>query len=73
MRRAGPTTGALGARYQAGTWLAARALGYRLVFDYRRDQLSIQAGTAGAQLTEGTWYCPRPPLSSDHRHQRPPP
>lgn len=33
-----------------------RALGYRLVFDYRQDQLGIQAGTAGAQLIEGTWY-----------------
>lgn len=36
--------------------LPARALGYRLVFDYRQDQLGIQAGTAGAQLVEGTWY-----------------
>ena len=41
--------------------LPARALGYRLIFDYRQDQLGIQAGTAGAQLIEGTWYCPALP------------
>ncbi|QLE75260.1 hypothetical protein FGW37_29960 [Streptomyces rectiverticillatus] len=41
--------------------LPARALGYRLVFDYRQDQLGLQAGTAGAQLIEGTWYCPALP------------
>lgn len=41
--------------------LPARALSYQLVFDYRQDQLGIQAGTAGAQLIEGTWYCPALP------------
>lgn len=41
--------------------LPARALGNRLVFDYRQDQLGLQAGTAGAQLIEGTRYCPALP------------
>jgi hypothetical protein len=29
--------------------------------DYRDDQLGIQAGTGGALLVEGTWYCPALP------------
>ncbi len=41
--------------------LPARALGYRPVMDYRADQLGIQAGTGGALLVEGTWYCPALP------------
>jgi hypothetical protein len=41
--------------------LPARALGYRPVFDYRIDQLGIQAGRSGALLVEGTWYCPALP------------
>jgi hypothetical protein len=41
--------------------LPARALGYRLVMDYRDDQLGIQANTGGAILGEGTWYCPALP------------
>ena len=41
--------------------LPARALGYRPVMDYRADQLGIQAGTPGALLVEGTWYCPALP------------
>ena len=41
--------------------LPARALGYHLVFDYRNDQLGIQAGTAGALQIEGHWYCPAIP------------
>jgi hypothetical protein len=41
--------------------LPARALGYRLVMDYRADQLGIQANTGGAILVEGTWYCPAMP------------
>ncbi|MFI8927131.1 hypothetical protein ACIG3E_05500 [Streptomyces sp. NPDC053474] len=41
--------------------LPARALGYRMVFDYRTDQLGIQAGHAGALMIEGTWYCPAIP------------
>jgi hypothetical protein len=41
--------------------LPARALGYRLVMDYRDDQLGIQANTGGAILVEGTWHCPALP------------
>jgi hypothetical protein len=41
--------------------LPARRLGYELVFDYRSDQLGIQAGHAGALQVEGTWYCPALP------------
>ncbi|MEV6865646.1 hypothetical protein AB0M44_32185 [Streptosporangium subroseum] len=41
--------------------LPARALGYRLVFDYRDDQLGIQAGAHGALQIEGRWYCPSIP------------
>ena len=41
--------------------LPARALGYRPVMDYRADQLGIQAGTGGALLVEGSWYCPALP------------
>ena len=41
--------------------LPARALGYSPVMDYRDDQLGIQAGTGGALLVEGTWYCPALP------------
>jgi hypothetical protein len=41
--------------------LPARALGYRPVMDYRADQLGIQAGTQGALLVEGSWYCPALP------------
>ncbi|MEU5417838.1 hypothetical protein [Streptomyces sp. NPDC020667] len=41
--------------------LPARALGYRLVLDYRTDQLGIQAGHSGALMVEGTWYCPAIP------------
>ena len=38
--------------------LPARALGYKLVLDYREDQLGIQAYHAGAFMIEGAWYCP---------------
>jgi hypothetical protein len=41
--------------------LAARALGYDLVLDYRKDQLGRQASYAGALLIEGGWYCPAIP------------
>jgi len=41
--------------------LPARALGYQPVMDYRDDQPGIQAGTGGAILVEGTWYCPALP------------
>ncbi|MER7673150.1 hypothetical protein ABTY61_32475 [Kitasatospora sp. NPDC096128] len=36
-------------------------LGYRPVWDYRRDQLGIQGTHAGALLVDGTWYCPNIP------------
>lgn len=36
--------------------LPARALGYRLVLDYRVDQLGVQDSYAGALLVEGWWY-----------------
>lgn len=41
--------------------LPLRALGYRLVGDYRDDQLGIRGQFAGAILVEGTWYCPSMP------------
>jgi hypothetical protein len=41
--------------------LPARALGYELVFDYRKDELGIQAEHNGAILVEGTWCCPGMP------------
>ncbi|MEV6104461.1 hypothetical protein AB0M28_07035 [Streptomyces sp. NPDC051940] len=41
--------------------LPARRLGYHLVFDYRHDQLGIQAGSQGALQIEGTWHCPATP------------
>lgn len=41
--------------------LPARELGYRLVFDYRNDQLGLQGTHAGAILVEGQWYCPMMP------------
>jgi hypothetical protein len=37
------------------------ALGYRAVFDYKADQLGIQAQTPGAFQVEGAWYCPSMP------------
>ena len=48
--------------------LPARALGYSPVMDYRADQLGIQANTGGAILAGGTWYCPGPARTADHRH-----
>ncbi|MFD7598887.1 hypothetical protein ACFV6D_38435, partial [Kitasatospora sp. NPDC059812] len=36
-------------------------LGYRPLWDYRRDQLGIQGSHAGALLVDGTWYCPNIP------------
>ncbi len=43
--------------------LPLRARGYRLVFDYKRDELGQQASHAGALLIEGRWYSPgMPPL-----------
>ncbi|HVX18122.1 MAG TPA: hypothetical protein VHA73_08815 [Acidimicrobiales bacterium] len=41
--------------------LPARALGYEPVFDYRDDQLGVQATHEGALQVEGGWYCPSMP------------
>jgi len=41
--------------------LPARALGYELVFDYRKDQLGIQLSSSGAIMVEGRWYSPSMP------------
>ena len=41
--------------------LPLRALGYQPVFDYRGDQLGIQANYHGALQVEGAWYCPSTP------------
>lgn len=48
--------------YDPNEWqLPVRALGYKPVYDYRVDQLGKQAGTEGAIMVEGTWYCPSMP------------
>jgi hypothetical protein len=52
-----------------------RALGYKLVFDYRSDQLGIQGQHAGAPLVDGTPHCPGMPqalidASKDYRAGR---
>ncbi|MEV5573431.1 hypothetical protein AB0L06_25595 [Spirillospora sp. NPDC052269] len=41
--------------------LPLRALGFQPTYGYRTDQLGIQAQAHGAQLIEGTWYCPEMP------------
>ena len=41
-----------------------RQLGYKLLFDYRIDQLGVQAQHAGAIQVEGTWYCPSMPMTN---------
>ena len=41
--------------------LPALALRYRVVMDYRIDQLGRQANSSGALLVEGGWYCPEMP------------
>jgi len=41
--------------------LPARALGWKPVLDYTRDQLGIQAQAHGLIQVEGTWYCPAMP------------
>ncbi|MGP4089702.1 hypothetical protein, partial [Streptomyces sp. KR55] len=41
--------------------LPVRAMGFKPVYDYRADQLGKQAGTHGAILVEGRWYCPSMP------------
>lgn len=37
--------------------LPARALGYDLVFDYRKDWLGVQDSVDGFLQIEGAWYC----------------
>jgi hypothetical protein len=41
--------------------LPARALGYRLVLDYKIDQLGVQGEFGGMLLIEGAYYCPSIP------------
>jgi hypothetical protein len=41
--------------------LPLRAMGYGLVFDYRKDQFGITESYAGAIQVEGAWYCPSMP------------
>ncbi len=43
--------------------LPLREAGYKLVFDYREDQLGIIATHKGAILVEGNWYCPSMPTA----------
>ncbi len=43
--------------------LPARSLGYKLVLDYKIDQLGRQGSYAGMLLVDGTWYCPGMPES----------
>ncbi|MFD7417528.1 hypothetical protein ACFVZ3_39830 [Kitasatospora purpeofusca] len=55
--------------------LPVHDLGYRPIWDYRRDQLGIQATHAGALLVDGTWYCPHIPAplitaTADLLHKR---
>jgi len=38
--------------------LPVRAMGYKLGFDYKIDQLGSQGSYAGALLVDGTWMCP---------------
>ena len=41
--------------------LPARALGYRIVMDYKATELGRQANSDGAVLVEGRFYCPAMP------------
>ena len=52
--------------------LPVRALGYKLVHDFRKDQLGVSESYAGAIQDEGSWYCPAMPeplvnATIDHR------
>jgi hypothetical protein len=52
-----------------------RAIGYKLVGSYRKDQLGIQGQHAGALLVEGSFYCPSMPValveaSIDHLNKK---
>ena len=55
--------------------LPARALGWKPVFDYTKDQLGIMAESHGFIQVEGRWYCPAMPrdlldATKDFRQQR---
>ena len=41
--------------------LPVRALGYRLVMDYKAQDLGIQANSGGAVMVDGAFYCPGMP------------
>jgi hypothetical protein len=41
--------------------LPARALGYRVVMDYKESELGRQANSDGAVMVEGCFYCPAMP------------
>ena len=41
--------------------LPARAFGYKLLLDYKSDQLGVQASHGGMIQVEGAWYCPSLP------------
>lgn len=43
--------------------LPARALGYKLVLDYKIDQLGRQGSYEGMVLVDGSWFCPALPES----------
>lgn len=52
--------------------LPARALGYRVVMDYKATDLGMQANSQGALMVDGAFYCPSIPpalmaASADHR------
>ena len=52
--------------------LPVRAIGYRIVMDYKRQDLGRQANSGGAVLVDGCFYCPAMPealvsASGDHR------
>ena len=41
--------------------LPARSLGYKVIFDYKIDQLGIKDEAQGFIQVEGAWYCPSMP------------
>jgi len=52
--------------------LPAKALGYRVVMDYKAADLGVQANSGGALLVDGSFYCPAMPAAliaatADHR------
>jgi hypothetical protein len=52
--------------------LPAKALGYKVVMDYKAADLGVQANSQGALLVDGSFYCPAMPAalvsaSADHR------